>query len=411
MPVAAGSDAMVLHQPRMGHGWMDAGTRGRTVRPVANEMVGGLGLDRDNAALLRSLGIDPGHLGSSSGHGHLYTHASTRIQTHTTSTSDTESRVATHSRVHELAIDGREGDSGGSGAAVHRRGRARAVIEACLCFDTTGSMYPYLQEVRKGLAALVEQLVQVADRNDADLRIGIIAHGDYCDKETSYVIRFLPLADMRSNGNRQKVLSFAREQTMTTGGDAPECYELALNKAALKMGWGPNSRRLMVMVGDALPHEPGYVCPTSGFVNTLDWREQLAILVQKKVRIYAVQAGGATNNHFWSTIARDTGGARLAVSAMDTVPDAMVLAVSREMGTRAFEASHKSILERRGGRSLTGELGAVYRSIQTVVVRERVVMEYAGPAGPRVMQSEERVMTSRADGPARGGGGHKLGGR
>lgn len=57
---------------------------------------------------------------------------------------------------------------------------ADPTVEICFSFDTTGSMYPYLKEVRKNLKYLVQSLLL----DMPSLRISIIAHGDYCDNHT-----------------------------------------------------------------------------------------------------------------------------------------------------------------------------------------------------------------------------------
>ena len=96
--------------------------------------------------------------------------------------------------------------------------------ETVLCFDTTGSMYGYLDEVRKQAAELVCALLDAAQKNNAGLRLGVIAHGDYCDKASSYVIKYLPLVDAKDSSSVHRILSFIRDVGPTSGGDGPECY-------------------------------------------------------------------------------------------------------------------------------------------------------------------------------------------
>ena len=159
-------------------------------------------------------------------------------------------------------------------------------MEVCLCFDTTGSMHQYLDRVRKELDALVHSLLDTAGKHGARLRLGVIAHGDYCDHSTSYTIKYLPLLDMSDSGAVSKILSFLKEVGPTGGGDSPECYELALHMASRKMEWGAGALHMLVMVGDSTPHEVGYSC--GGYTNRLDWRTELAALARQRVRIYAV---------------------------------------------------------------------------------------------------------------------------
>ena len=50
-------------------------------------------------------------------------------------------------------------------------------IDILISFDTTGSMYPCLSQVIRNISELSVKLFNEID----DLRIGLIAHGDYCD--------------------------------------------------------------------------------------------------------------------------------------------------------------------------------------------------------------------------------------
>ena len=50
-------------------------------------------------------------------------------------------------------------------------------IDMMVSFDTTGSMYPCLTQVRRNVSELVTRLFKEVP----GIRIGVIAHGDYCD--------------------------------------------------------------------------------------------------------------------------------------------------------------------------------------------------------------------------------------
>ena len=72
-------------------------------------------------------------------------------------------------------------------AAAEKKARTSGnpVVEVVFSFDTTGSMYACLAEVRRGVAAAVRRL----RREVAGIRLGVVAHGDYCDARTSYVTK------------------------------------------------------------------------------------------------------------------------------------------------------------------------------------------------------------------------------
>ena len=51
------------------------------------------------------------------------------------------------------------------------------VLDMVIAFDTTGSMAAYIDAVRKEVAELIPRLF----KDNEDLRLGIVAFGDYCD--------------------------------------------------------------------------------------------------------------------------------------------------------------------------------------------------------------------------------------
>jgi hypothetical protein len=62
-------------------------------------------------------------------------------------------------------------------------------------FDTTGSMASCIEEVREKVGHLVTRMFGKVP----NLRVGIIAHGDYCDAGHTYVTKML---DLTNNASR-----------------------------------------------------------------------------------------------------------------------------------------------------------------------------------------------------------------
>ena len=133
--------------------------------------------------------------------------------------------------------------------------------EIAFSFDTTGSMYKYLEEVRGQLREIVKDL----KRDIPGIRIAIFAHGDYCDAESSYVTKFVNFTN-----NVDVLCSFVRDVGPTYGGDAPECYELVMREVQEKLSWSPGSQKSLVIIGDAPPHEAS----ESQNYRHLDWRQE-----------------------------------------------------------------------------------------------------------------------------------------
>ena len=183
-------------------------------------------------------------------------------------------------------------------------------VDVVVSFDTTGSMYPCLTQVRRRVTDMVSRLF----RTIPGLRVGIIAHGDYCDVGNPYVTRRLDLTSDQAAINR-----FVNNVPATNGGDSPECYELVLHEAR-DFSWGSGVKTL-VLIGDDVPH------PATDRQNTkrLDWRTEIDLLVKMGVNVYGVQAlNRAHATSFYREIAQRTGGLHLTLNQFSTVVDLVI---------------------------------------------------------------------------------------
>ena len=60
-------------------------------------------------------------------------------------------------------------------------------VDYLLCFDTTGSMHSVVDQVRRKVSELVENVAAALP----GVRFAIGVNGDYCDEGSTYVTRFL----------------------------------------------------------------------------------------------------------------------------------------------------------------------------------------------------------------------------
>lgn len=184
-------------------------------------------------------------------------------------------------------------------------------MDLVVSFDTTGSMYPVLAQVRNEVASFVTDMF-----NDIkDLRVGVIAHGDYCDKNKPYTIRIMDFTTDIS-----KLCEFIRSTDKTYGGDADECYELVLNNARTTMSWEAGRNKVFVLIGDASPHGVNY--PDNK--NNIDWTNEAGLLNDLGVKIFAVHALSyyrSSSRRFYEGIANITGGKYLTLDQFDEVID------------------------------------------------------------------------------------------
>jgi hypothetical protein len=199
-------------------------------------------------------------------------------------------------------------------------------IDAVFSFDTTGSMYPCLTQVRRTVSQMVKQLF----KDIPDLRIAVIAHGDYCDEGNPYTIQ---INDFSTNPDN--IVNFVNNVKPTFGGDWPECYELVLHEARTKLNWQSGRSKILVMIGDAIPHETNY----PGNKNHIDWENELGLLKEASINVYGVHAMPGirkASKGFYQTIADKTDGYYLTLDQFATVGDMIMAICYKQEGDEQF---------------------------------------------------------------------------
>lgn len=153
-------------------------------------------------------------------------------------------------------------------------------LDVVVSFDSTGSMYPCLSEVRRK----VEEFIRTLFKQIPDLRIGLIAHGDYCDWDI-YITKQLPLTT-----NVDELVNFVkRVQSTGGGGNGGECYERVLDEVS-RFDWQAD-QKVLIMLGDEPPHKVGYTdwVGTGRHTVTLDWLERAKNLKSLGIKTYPVR--------------------------------------------------------------------------------------------------------------------------
>lgn len=203
-------------------------------------------------------------------------------------------------------------------------------IDIVFSFDTTGSMYPCLSEVRRKVAATAARLFGEIP----NLRIGIIAHGDYCDSRI-YVTKHLDLT-----ADSAAVINFINAVERTGGGDAPECYELVLQEARTRQHWRPAAKRVLVVIGDEVPH------PVAHNPGRIDWRAEAKELSTAGILVHGVQC--LNNRHaesFYSSIAEVTGGFHLRLSQFMESTELFMAIAYQQQGAEALQKYEDEVVK------------------------------------------------------------------
>lgn len=157
-------------------------------------------------------------------------------------------------------------------------------------FDTTGSMRPAIDQVRQKLRDLVEAMTA----DIPNMKFAFIAHGDYCDGDNC--MQYLDFTE-----DLEKIMQFINNTPNTSGGDAPECYEYAL-QVAKNLSW-PEQGGSVIIIGDDEPHEEN--------PNNINWREEVKEMAARNIKVFPMQClyqkSRTQANNFWEEISQLSG--------------------------------------------------------------------------------------------------------
>lgn len=182
-------------------------------------------------------------------------------------------------------------------------------LDLLISFDTTGSMYPVLANVRRE----VDYLVRTLASKIKDIQIGVIAHGDYCDANAPYTIRFLDFTD-----DVAKLSDFINNTKPTYGGDADECYELVLRTGRTQASWRPDSTKIFMVIGDANPHSESYPL-NSEHIRWQDESKQLSDMHIQVFGVHCLHKFRQSSTKFYQKIADDTNGVYLTLDQFSDI--------------------------------------------------------------------------------------------
>ncbi len=152
--------------------------------------------------------------------------------------------------------------------------------------------------------------VQKLAKEIPGIRIGLVAHGCYCDK---YIYPDI-LTSHKLSDDVVSLCNFAKNVPPTGGDGAHACYEMVLRRAR-SFDWTSDKSRILVIIGD----EPPYATNESGNSEHIDWRNELKLLRAMGVQVYGVQALGKDYaSHFYEGVAEATGGEYLALDQFES---------------------------------------------------------------------------------------------
>lgn len=139
---------------------------------------------------------------------------------------------------------GGQGSLRGAGEKTRRTvGRLRASgLDIVFVIDATGSMDGEIESAKRRVA----DMIALIESADIEFRLGVVA---FRDDGEQFLVKSEPLSR-----NRYKAVGFIDDLRAGGGGDTPEAILDGL-KAAARMRWSRKAERVIVLVGDAPPHD------------------------------------------------------------------------------------------------------------------------------------------------------------
>lgn len=153
------------------------------------------------------------------------------------------------------------------------------MLDMVIAFDTTGSMCAYIEAVKLNIKKLIPKLFE----QNSNLRIGLVAFGDYCDMPRKDEFgKAYQVCELTNDETR--LIEFVTKAKNTSGGNSDEFYELVIKKIVEETNWREGSTKAVLLIADAEPHRVGYSYNDRVVNNQIDWREEAKKAAEKGIK-------------------------------------------------------------------------------------------------------------------------------
>ena len=162
-------------------------------------------------------------------------------------------------------------------------------LDMVIAFDTTGSMNSYIGQVKDHVSGLVPQLL----KDNPNMRIGIVAFGDYCDMKSATVFGNAYQV-LYPTDNEEDIISFVKNAKGTSGGDGDEFYELVIKKITEETPWREDATKTVLFIADDNPHKVGYSYGNIVQNAQIDWKEEARKASEKGIQFDTISIHGSS---------------------------------------------------------------------------------------------------------------------
>lgn len=185
--------------------------------------------------------------------------------------------------------------------------KTKEMLDYVVAFDTTGSMASYINNVKEHVKELIPNMF----KQDIDLKMKIVAFGDYCDMESSTKFG-IAYQESEFTSNTNDLIKFVNQAKNTNGGDSEEFYELVIKKITEETPWRKGAKKAVLFIADAEPHKVGYSFNKSH--NTpivtnaqIDWRKEAQKAKEQEIGFDTLSIHGDTYK-WYKELSEITGG-------------------------------------------------------------------------------------------------------
>jgi len=235
----------------------------------------------------------------------------------------------------------------------------REMLDYVVAFDTTGSMNSYIADVKKH----VEKLIPEMFSQDMDLKMKIVAFGDYCDMNSKNDFgKAYQESEFTDDSN--KLINFVKGAKGTGGGDGDEFYELVIKKIVEETPWRDGSKKAVLFIADYDPHKVGYSFGDIVRNSQIDWRKEAKKAADKGIAFDTLAVLGETFD-WYKELSKITGGVWLPFQSSGKMHN--IFAASAY--ARGGEKSRATFMSMSATASMSGdsELIGTYKSLSTLM--------------------------------------------
>jgi len=225
-------------------------------------------------------------------------------------------------------------------------------LDLVFLVDETGSMGPYIEQVKARLLDLVAALKNAPLCKS--LRLGLVTYRDHPPQDHSYPSRAFALTS-----DVDSIAKAVRAMRASGGGDGPESVTDGLFDV-VRMDWRPSAAKAVVWFGDAPPHgvEPSGDGFPQGCPCGNHWYAQAESCREMGIAIYAVGClpglrGYVGAEKVFRTVAQTTRGTYLPLSSAELLVPLICGAALTELDKQRVDAhlsdlvdGHRDVLSR-----------------------------------------------------------------